>query len=747
MVVYFLLLTMEENTVKIDYSPEAYKERLELCIERIAGFPGELKGAAAEYFEAVKLIARLCCGKSAAELHNRAANEALYRELTERGYESSFLNVKYAAERFGRLGTLMSAWYAEFRGIIPFTYEGRIKDVTVILETTVQLYCAFEEHYSESSALDKAADDDMSAHDSGLKAKTKEQDSTGAADATMVSDARWAQEAQEETFSSEFAAELGSIIYSYIYDYADEFVSDYIGREYDPAYTFAKDIVMNADLDNVGDDSYLYAYGEYITEEERGTARLLSTLSEADIERMASAYTEGYIRGFEMTGKDLKLKSTVSLCLPIGFERFMRAAIRKFENAGLACIINRSPVHLINKRHNVNIRPGFYGAVNDINEYAHKEDLALFLGDKLKVKKLEALSRAYETYSPLLRVYSGRACVEIFGKKGESFANSQYRASYTKHQQDVIRDYTFKAHELGQKYMPDEETSFTIIAWPTPSVADGTALYREIFDKIIDINTLPVDKWQDIQQHIIDALDTAQYLEFKGVAGNDTDIRVSLHELKDHAKETNFENCVADVNIPVGEVFTSPRLKGTDGVIHAGYVYICGTLFKDLKIAFKDGRVSAYTCANFEDEAEGRELIEKVIFRDRDRLPMGECAIGTNTFGYAAAKKYGIEDRLPVLIAEKTGPHFAVGDTCYSYEEELVTFNPDGKQIVARENECSALRGSSPKEAYFHVHTDITLPYDELRSVRAVSKDKTIDIIKDGRFVLPGTKELNLPLD
>ena len=278
-------------------------------------------------------------------------------------------------------------------------------------------------------------------------------------------------------------------------------------------------------------------------------------------------------------------------------------------------------------------------------------------------------------------------------------------------------------------------------------MADGTELYLEIFDKIIDINTLPVDKWQDIQQHIIDALDTAQYLEFKGVAGNDTDIRVSLHELKDPAKETNFENCVADVNIPVGEVFTSPRLKGTDGVIHAGYVYICGTLFKDLKIEFKDGRVSAYSCANFEDAAEGRELIEKVIFRDRDRLPMGECAIGTNTFGYAAAKKYGIEDRLPVLIAEKTGPHFAVGDTCYSYEEELVTFNPDGRQIVARENECSALRVSSPKEAYFNVHTDITLPYDELKSVRAVSKDKTIDIIKDGRFVLPGTKELNLPLD
>ena len=47
-------------------------------------------------------------------------------------------------------------------------------------------------------------------------------------------------------------------------------------------------------------------------------------------------------------------------------------------------------------------------------------------------------------------------------------------------------------------------------------------------------------------------------------------------------------------------------------------------------------------------------------------------------------RRYGITDKLPILIAEKTGPHFAVGDTCYSYEEDLVTRNPDGKQIVAR---------------------------------------------------------------
>ena len=102
---------------------------------------------------------------------------------------------------------------------------------------------------------------------------------------------------------------------------------------------------------------------------------------------------------------------------------------------------------------------------------------------------------------------------------------------------------------------------------------------------------------------------------------------------------------------------------------------------------------------------------------------------------------------MPVLIAEKTGPHFAVGDTCYSYEEDIVTVNPDGKKIIARENECSALRHTMPEKAYFHVHTDITLPYDELGRITACCGTDRTDLIRDGRFVLEGTEELNEALD
>ena len=110
------------------------------------------------------------------------------------------------------------------------------------------------------------------------------------------------------------------------------------------------------------------------------------------------------------------------------------------------------------------------------------------------------------------------------------------------------------------------------------------------------------------------------------------------------------------------------------------------------------------------------------------------------------ANKYDIVYLLPILIVEKMGPHFAIGDTCYSRSEDVAVYNPDGKEIISRDNEVSLLRKTEPDKAYFNCHTDITIPYDEIGDITAVGYDgkKTV-IIKDGRFVLDGTKELNEP--
>ena len=235
-------------------------------------------------------------------------------------------------------------------------------------------------------------------------------------------------------------------------------------------------------------------------------------------------------------------------------------------------------------------------------------------------------------------------------------------------------------------------------------------------------------------------------MRIKGAGGNRTDMRVQLAKLENPEKETIFENCVADVNIPVGEVFTSPRLSGTEGILHVSEVYLNELKYLDLELTFRDGRIVSYTCGNFEDEEENRKYIRNNVLFNHETLPLGEFAIGTNTTAYMTAEKYHIGAKLPILIAEKMGPHFAVGDTCYSWSEDSPTYNPDGKRIIAKDNECSILRKEDPAKAYFNCHTDITIPYDELDSITVVRPDGSeIPLIGKGRFVLPGTEELNRP--
>ena len=312
-------------------------------------------------------------------------------------------------------------------------------------------------------------------------------------------------------------------------------------------------------------------------------------------------------------------------------------------------------------------------------------------------------------------------------------------------QQQLMVKMNHQATQLTNQYIIGKERSFTIIAFPVPQIGDR---FEEIFRDTVKINTLDNRRWQAIQQALIDALDQGDRVRILGKDGNRTDLTVALRRLDDPKRETLFENCVADVNIPVGEVFTSPKLAGTNGRLHVTKVYLNELCYHNLDITFKDGMIADYTCSNFASEEENRDYVHENVLFHHDTLPIGEFAIGTNTTAYAVAKKYDIADKYTILIAEKTGPHFAVGDTCYSWAEDVKVYNPDGKEIIARDNSISILRKEDPSKAYFQCHTDITIPYDELGSIVVVAKDGTeTEIIRDGRFVLPGTEILNEPLN
>ena len=612
-------------------------------------------------------------------------NRRLYQDILPDAYGTSYANPTYAVGQFGEeYGQILSFLYTELRGCIPYVFEQRTEYLDILFELLIEIYNQFEE---------------------------------GKPEICRIKDS----------------------IYWYASDYCDVFAADRVRALIDPEESFAADIVMNCDLDDL---RYLYQFGEYISDNELRTARHLQELPEEVIRKMADVYTEGYREGFVNTGKDLSKKAVVDIRYVLGFERVLRQAVQNFGEMGLKPVLYRSEVSVLTKRGNS--KTGYYGAIaNKQYEYDHRNDQALFLDKKFVERKLEVIRTTYEDYKDLAHKYAGPACIEMFGDEPFSPEQKSEVVKLTKKQEELQLQFYSRQGQITDQYIPGDERSFTIISYPVPGIGEQ---YEEIFDEIIRINTLDAKTYGKVQQTIIDVLDQGEYVHILGGNGNRTDLKVKIHELKNPEKETAFENCVADVNIPVGEVFTSPVLEGTNGVLHVSKVYLHELQYRDLENTFADGMIKDYRCGKIDDEEKNKGYIFENILHKHPTLPLGEFAIGTNTTAYVAAKKYGIEDKLTILIAEKMGPHFAVGDTCYSWSEDVKVYNPNGKEIVAKDNSVSILRKEDVSKAYYQCHTDITIPYEELKRIAVVTKEgQEIVLLEDGRFVLAGTEILNEP--
>ncbi len=686
---------------KAEEEKSRYHERYELAAERVRGIKWETNGGGCvvpeqmrDYFAKVSsyLVQMMDTYEavdtgsfyelSLEELQQR--NRELYQDILPENYDTSYANPAYAAEKLGNeFGRYLCALYGELREILVYVFEKRLFFLVTGLELFIEIYDLMEDENCEPH-------------------------------------------------------EVRNAIYYYVSDYADMTIADRTEMMLDSEHCFARSLIETADLDDL---RYLYYFGEYIGDNEIGTARHLGEMEEARIEEMASTYTEGYRNGFALYRIDLSCKKTVNIRYRLGFERMIRAAVRQFRRMGLETTMYRAVGNLI-YRNGRGIKVGYSsGGANPQYDYDHRFDEALIFGKALADRKLAQQRCAYEECRELAAAFAGPAVIEVFGEDPFVPVAKKQAAAYTEKQRKQKLEYQSAASLLSNEFIPGDQVSFTIIAYPVPEIGRD---YGEIFDETVRVNTLDSTQYGVIQQKLIDALDQGEYVTVTGRGDNRTNLTVALHPLEDPEHQTDFENCLADVNIPLGEVFTSPKLEGTHGTLHVTEVYLNELKYENLTLEIKDGTVTDYICTNFGTEQENKAYIEENLLFQHPTLPMGEFAIGTNTTAYAMGQKYGISHLLPILIAEKTGPHFAFGDTCFSHEEELVTYNPDGKQMMAKENRFSAMRHTEPSKAYFNCHTDVTIPYHELGDIIVHCRDgREIVLIQKGRFVLEGTEELN----
>ena len=602
---------------------QVLKERFALTMERISEIAGEstvsepyqayFKRTAGFILTMEGLFGEIQDGKTKEySLEDwKRLNGSLYADILPDNYGKSYANPDFAERCLGEVHCrLLSFLYVEIRAMIVYAFEQRLENMVILSELFIEVYNAFE---------------------------------------------------GEELPSYR---EIQQMIYWFESDYSELFVTQRVREAVDPSLDFAVKIIMEEDLSDL---RYLYKYGEYVSDNERQMAAYMNTLSEEEIALLADTYTEGFRMGFVQGRKDLSKKKNVNIRYSLGFERMIRRAIDNFEKMGLKPVIYRAAVESINRKGT--LRSGYLGAVpNKQYDYDHRADNAIYLDPNFLERKLGVMRTAYEGLKELAGVHAGPACQEVFGEHLFVPEPKESACSLSDKQQKLMVEYDNEASQIVNRYIKGEERSFTIIAFPIPEIGEN---FQEIFHETVKVNTLDYKKYQKIQQRIIQALDEGEKVQVLGKGENHTDITVALHTLKDREKETIFENCVADVNIPVGEVFTSPKLTGTNGVLEVNEVFLEELLFKNLRIVFKDGMIVDYSCENYSSQEENRKYIRENVLFHHDTLPLGEFAIGTNTTAYAMAEKYQIGEKLPILIAEKMGPHFAVGDTCYSWSEEI----------------------------------------------------------------------------
>ena len=131
------------------------EERYGLAIERIkeiAEAPELKTDGYADYFKCIAAFI-LKMDKLAADLKADAykdysledykeLNRGLYEDVIGEAYETSYANPAYAASKLGLSeGRLLSFLYVEIRGMIVYAYEGRLAEMTALMELFVEVYC------------------------------------------------------------------------------------------------------------------------------------------------------------------------------------------------------------------------------------------------------------------------------------------------------------------------------------------------------------------------------------------------------------------------------------------------------------------------------------------------------------------------------------------------------------------------------------------------------------------------------
>jgi len=176
-----------------------------------------------------------------------------------------------------------------------------------------------------------------------------------------------------------------------------------------------------------------------------------------------------------------------------------------------------------------------------------------------------------------------------------------------------------------------KNTKWVVLRWPTSSMAQQAEMSTEAFEKFyFNVCTLDYSRMSGAMDPLKELMERTDGVRIKGPG---TDLVFSI-------KGIPVIKCDGKLNIPDGEVFTAPVKDSVNGFIQYNTPTLYhGTVFENIRLEFRDGRIIAATGSD-------GEKINEILNSDDGARYVGEFALGVNPYITKAMKEILFDEKI-----------------------------------------------------------------------------------------------------
>ncbi|WP_026690696.1 aminopeptidase [Alteribacter aurantiacus] len=161
------------------------------------------------------------------------------------------------------------------------------------------------------------------------------------------------------------------------------------------------------------------------------------------------------------------------------------------------------------------------------------------------------------------------------------------------------------------------KTKWVVLRYPTSSMAQLAKMSTEAFENFyFDVCNLDYSKMNEAMDALVKRMNNTDQVR---ITGDGTDLTFSI-------KDIPAIKCAGNMNIPDGEVYTSPVRDSVNGTIRYNTASpYQGFTYENIELTFENGKI-------VNAEANDTEKINQIFDTDEGARFIGEFAIGVNPF-------------------------------------------------------------------------------------------------------------------